>query len=791
MKGKLFATAAAVLAAMIGLVALLCLMGQAGSSVLRAQQALAAPRQAPTVTAVDPASAPNDLDPPIVITGTGFTAGMTVTLGNTQLPDAGWVSSTTLTATVPWGLDPGVYTLTVTNPNGQSGSLTNAFTVMQGIGVWTSGGPYGGQVSSIAINPITPTTLYASAMGVGVFRSHDGGENWEQVFYDNGYEDIVEMDPLNPNRIYTGRNGQGVYRSDDGGDTWTAVPFPVQGAYVNRAFAHPTVAGRVYAGLSEGGFFKSDDYGQTWVTKTNGLTDTQVMALAFHPTDALTMYAGTRNGNVFRSTNSGDSWEFMGELDYFVNQLAVNPFGAHELWAVSNFFGHPGHLWKYVSASWLQVSPDGPENAVNAIAFDRNISGTIWAGSRDVFTSTDGGMTWMPLGAMSTGGALALAVDPTDSRVVYRGDCGNGIYKTTDDGATWRQINHGLSGIIPIRMATVPGDPSTVYAMAEYEDIFKTTNGGGAWFRLRSSGEGAGPVVDPFTHTRIYVPTDGNIVSISEDGGIHWRSVFIKLPPQYATCCWSALSSMIATGRPGHLVMGTSFGRTGGVYNLFAGVIYTSTDFGETWSYVNMSQEISPVIALAYDPLDPMVIYAGTGDPERPGSGIWKSIDGGATWFQSGLSGRSVSGIAVDHRDSQTIYAIAGCLWISHDAGQTWSPVVSQFCASKLLYVPTTPSVLYMYDWRGMVRSTDGGQHWEAPAGALAHSNIGSMAVATTTDRVIIYVGTGGSVASSGAAQALSQASGETLVSAGVYRQTMRLPDHWVYLPIIFKSYAQ
>ena len=73
MKSRLFATAAAVLTATTALVALLCLMGQGNPPA--PHRALAAPMAAPTVTAVDPASAPNDLDTPIVITGTGFTAG--------------------------------------------------------------------------------------------------------------------------------------------------------------------------------------------------------------------------------------------------------------------------------------------------------------------------------------------------------------------------------------------------------------------------------------------------------------------------------------------------------------------------------------------------------------------------------------------------------------------------------------------------------------------------------------------------------------------------------------------
>ncbi len=101
----------------------------------------------PTVTAVNPALSPNDLDVEIIITGTNFTAGATAALGESMLEDVGWVSSTSLTATVGWGMEPGIYTLTVENPDGKTGSLTDAFNVTQGIGVWTyQDGPYGGTI---------------------------------------------------------------------------------------------------------------------------------------------------------------------------------------------------------------------------------------------------------------------------------------------------------------------------------------------------------------------------------------------------------------------------------------------------------------------------------------------------------------------------------------------------------------------------------------------------------------------------------------------------------------------
>jgi len=337
------ATIAAVLVAASALLGLLSFFGQVTFHL--SPSARAAPLDAPTVTRIDPASAPNDLDTSIIITGTGFAAVQfgstviitqpTVMLGETVLPDAGWVNSTTLTATVPWGMNPGVHTLTVVNPDGHGGSLPNAFTVTQGIGVWTTGGSYGGEVRSIAINPVTPTTLYAAtSSGAGLFRSRDGGENWKPVFSEMVYNAIVDIAPKSPDTVYIGSWSKGLYRSDDGGDTWVAIPITGTGGYY-RAFAHPTFSETVYAtvecGSLCGGVFRSDSRGQAWMTRTNRLTDTQATALAFDPTDPLKMYAGTVNGNVFRSVNGEESWEFIGLPSYGISQLAVNPFGAQSL----------------------------------------------------------------------------------------------------------------------------------------------------------------------------------------------------------------------------------------------------------------------------------------------------------------------------------------------------------------------------------------------------------------------------------------------------------------------------
>ena len=144
----------------------------------------------PAVTSISPTSALNDVDTPVIITGSGFFVDLTdpanpvqptAYLGSAALLNVTWVDANILTASVPWGMERGVYPLTVTNPDGGTGSLVGAFTVQSGIGQWNTGGIYGGQVDNILMKPGDPATLYADANGAGLFRSQDAGENWTFV----------------------------------------------------------------------------------------------------------------------------------------------------------------------------------------------------------------------------------------------------------------------------------------------------------------------------------------------------------------------------------------------------------------------------------------------------------------------------------------------------------------------------------------------------------------------------------------------------------------------------------
>lgn len=814
MKRRLLATTAAVLISTTALLVLLCVLRGAGPGV--SDPALAAPLDPdPTVTEVDPSSAPNDLDAPIVITGTDFVSTPTVVLGDTSLDDMSWVSATTLKATVPWGMDPGVYTLTVVNPSQESGSLVNAFTVTQGIGVWNGGELYGGNVNQIVTNPLTPTILYAIADDVGLFRSGDGGESWSFKVASVWVEDLA-IDPISPNRVYRlgPHSGGWFYRSDDDGETWIPLTatFPItqtsgRDCWV-RYRLYP-ISGTVYATAcgtdgGESGLIASTDHGETWMPLMGGLTDTQVTTLAFHPTDPLTMYLGTANGNVFISHNGGMSWTFASKPLGNVCQIAVSLFGSHEVWVATGWqwWGDPTGVLKSANpelTAWTSIGDMGDAHIVFPLKeWGQVFSETVFIATREGSNvkTTDGGDTWEPFGPESGGSALAL--HPTDPDIIYASGR-EGVYKTTDGGVTWEVVNHGLTAIFPWSLATVPDQPDIVFARTNIVDAFKGTGGGKTWQRLPITGVSS-ILVDPVTTTRVYAGASGGVY-ISDDGGDTWPTfVPIDPPDAYTDCNHSVVLLLVIPGQPDTLLAGVS--HVAGSCIPGNGSIYRSTDYGEHWGrvYPTQPQESNQFSDLACDVLTPTIVYA-----SRYGGGTLRSTNGGLTWESTGAgipAFDDIHSIAVEPSAPYRVFAHAHIwpaedLYLSENHGDSWTPAPALlwgYNVEQILFAPGVApgdsSVLYAATLQGLLRSTGGVQSWELAAGVLGHVPVYSLAVVTATDRVILYAGTTGGVVESGGAQVLSLANNDgTLVNAGVYRYTTRLA--WeVYLPLVFKAYT-
>ena len=90
---------------------------------------------------------------------------------------------------------------------------------------WSSSGPEGGFIIPLAIDPVTPTTLYAGTYGNGVFKSTNGGGNWSLVDTGLTNTDVIALaiDPVTPTTLYAATYGNGVFKSTNGGGNWSAV----------------------------------------------------------------------------------------------------------------------------------------------------------------------------------------------------------------------------------------------------------------------------------------------------------------------------------------------------------------------------------------------------------------------------------------------------------------------------------------------------------------------------------------------------------------------------------------
>lgn len=166
------------------------------------------------------------------------------------------------------------------------------------------------------------------------------------------------------------------------------------------------------------------------------------------------------------------------------------------------------------------------------------------------------------------------------------------------------------------------------------------------------------------------------------------------------------------------------------------GGVWKTTNGGDSWTPMSDDQASLAVAALALDPNNPEIVYAGTGEPTPGldnyyGAGILKSTDGGQSWTRLGagiFTGLGIASILINPNDTNMIYVAASRTGVegpvspprgifrSIDGGQSWQSLLGcQDCygASDLVMDPTNPAILYASFWgMGIFKSTNGGNNW-------------------------------------------------------------------------------
>jgi len=279
----------------------------------------------------------------------------------------------------------------------------------QSSNVWTSNGPEGTDILSLAIDPINPSIIYAGGYG-GLFRSNDGGASWNRTGLPASPVRSLAIDSNNTDILY-------------------AAAVPLQGVL-------STV-------------FKSTDGGASWHEATDGLekksNDLEVVVI--DPRDSNILYAGARPG-LFKSTDGGASWKQNNGLPFEAfGSLVIAPSDSNILYTIGIAPGLGTVLLKSTDGGTNWYSPNFGI-CPTLVAIDPRNPDVLYVDSYPgIAKSTNGGASWSAsdAGLPDRDSVSALAIDPSNPNTIYAATYNSGVFRSTDGGGSWSEFNVGLT----------------------------------------------------------------------------------------------------------------------------------------------------------------------------------------------------------------------------------------------------------------------------------------------------------------------------------------------------------
>lgn len=580
-------------------------------------------------------------------------------------------------------------------------------------------------IGRIRVHPKNPDLVYVAAIGNlwkpsntrGLYRSKDGGQNWERILFESDKAGAVDLilDPNNPRIIFastwemkrngyrmdSGGPGSKLWKSTDGGDTWTDItrnpglPTGVNG--IIGVTVSPQNSERVWAIIEnqEGGVFRSDDGGATW-RKTSA--DRNLRQRAWYYSR---IYADPQREDMVYVANVGFWVSKDGGQNF--DRIDTPHSDHHDLWINPN----DNETMIVANDGGAQVSYDQGENWTTyhnqptaqfyRVTTDTHFPFRIYGAQQDNSSirinhrGKGSGITerdWEP----SAGGESAhLAPDPNNPDIVYGGtykgymmrlDHRTGQVRSTNvwpdnpAGSGAEIMKYRFNWNYPVIFS--PHDPNKLYAGSNYLHV--TYNGGQSWEvispdlsrndpeTIKSSG---GPITQdntgaefyanifvitesPLEKDLIWVGTDDGKLWVTKDGGGQWTDVSPPGPRLNMMNC----IDVHPTKKGVAYVAATSY-----KFGDYSPYLYKTTNYGKTWEVITDGIPKNYYTrAIRADKTRDGLLYAGTE------WGMFVSFNDGKTWtpFQLNLPITAIRDLHV--RDNMLIAATHGrSFWMIDD----------------------------------------------------------------------------------------------------------------------------
>ncbi|MBN2116063.1 MAG: hypothetical protein JW730_05820, partial [Anaerolineales bacterium] len=560
-------------------------------------------------------------------------------------------------------------------------------------------GPTGGSIINIVADRRNPAVLYAGAVGGGVYKSTNGGDSWFWSGRGIGSVSVytLAIDPQNSSIVYAGSYGKGVYKTTDAGKNWTQVGRgTITGSIVYTLDVNPGNHNIIYAGTRLPGtysgnyvgyLFKSVDGGTNW-SSVFSVTNDWMYDIAINPNSPETILAAAHEHGLYRSTTYGGSGEWshvdLGGGEYDKGRaLAFDP----RSWTGRAYYAawhgdllvstSNGQTWTYSSQGMgtthvypngIEIRPGQPDSIFLA-AHSSDVAG--------VLHSSDAGASWHAAGL--SGKTVYTVAAPAGTSSLIAGTYLQGMYKSTNDGDSWRSTMSGVDNVQVTGIVVL--DDETIFCSTISKGVMRSVDGGKSWTAFNNnlgSTDVNGLVQSPSKPEVIYALTaSAGLRTINLGSSTSWSAVAIPAPAGMVT--EPALVPLSPFARPEPL---DELNKLEHVSEEGDGLAP-----GSTSEVVAAGTE--GVNTLTFAPSQPAYAYLGTN-----GSGVYISPNGGVSWRAAGLNGAVVRQVVISPTDPAMIYALTsepGRVWYSDNSGGTWHSLTlpnSQLTAFAASYWP-------------------------------------------------------------------------------------------------------